>query len=220
MSVGSPTAGTWSSSQWRPDNEFETDRRRSQLAHQADEVCHVIALVGPQRAASPRRPVPLVVHHPGRRLPFGVPVGARGHRVGDQPVPILDQQVSQVRQPRLRIVRPAIQPRVRVGGRGMCVVLARLPAKVAAVPARPAAVLPLKTLLTGPRLDERAVDREMLVRHQPLGAVHHPSKEAASDRLVQQAVAVLRKHRRIPDGLVQFHPDAPAEQQVVVQLLH
>ena len=29
MSVGSPTAGTWSSSQWRPDNEFETDRPRS-----------------------------------------------------------------------------------------------------------------------------------------------------------------------------------------------
>ena len=29
MSVRSPTAGTWSSSQWRPDNEFETDRRRS-----------------------------------------------------------------------------------------------------------------------------------------------------------------------------------------------
>jgi hypothetical protein len=27
MCVGSPTAGTWSSSQWRPDNEFETDRR-------------------------------------------------------------------------------------------------------------------------------------------------------------------------------------------------
>ena len=26
MSVRSPTAGPWSSSQWRPDNEFETDR--------------------------------------------------------------------------------------------------------------------------------------------------------------------------------------------------
>ena len=25
MCVGSPTAGTWSSSQWRPDDEFETD---------------------------------------------------------------------------------------------------------------------------------------------------------------------------------------------------
>ena len=29
MCVGSPTAGTWSSSQWRPDNEFETDRTTS-----------------------------------------------------------------------------------------------------------------------------------------------------------------------------------------------
>ena len=28
MSVRSPTAGPWSSSQWWPDNEFETDRRR------------------------------------------------------------------------------------------------------------------------------------------------------------------------------------------------
>ena len=29
MSVRSPTAGTWFSSQWRPDNEFETDRRHA-----------------------------------------------------------------------------------------------------------------------------------------------------------------------------------------------
>ena len=28
MCGGSPTAGTWSSSQWRPDDGFETDRRR------------------------------------------------------------------------------------------------------------------------------------------------------------------------------------------------
>ena len=27
MSVRSPTAGPWSSSQWRSDNEFETDKR-------------------------------------------------------------------------------------------------------------------------------------------------------------------------------------------------
>jgi hypothetical protein len=25
MCAGSPTVGTWSSSQWRPDDEFETD---------------------------------------------------------------------------------------------------------------------------------------------------------------------------------------------------
>ena len=28
MCVGFPTAGTWSSFQWRPDNEFETDRQK------------------------------------------------------------------------------------------------------------------------------------------------------------------------------------------------
>ena len=32
MSVRSPTAGTWSSSQWRPDNEFETDKALVKLA--------------------------------------------------------------------------------------------------------------------------------------------------------------------------------------------
>ena len=32
MSVRSPTAGTWSSSQWRPDNEFETDRPVARVA--------------------------------------------------------------------------------------------------------------------------------------------------------------------------------------------
>jgi Integrase core domain len=39
--LGSSTAGTWSSSQWRPDNEFETDRRRPRgrgvrTSHQVD----------------------------------------------------------------------------------------------------------------------------------------------------------------------------------------
>src|SRR5712692_7987443 len=33
MYVGSPTAGTLSSSQLRPDNEFETDRARLRLPH-------------------------------------------------------------------------------------------------------------------------------------------------------------------------------------------
>ena len=32
MCVGSPTAGTWSSSQRRPDDEFETDRRGSAIS--------------------------------------------------------------------------------------------------------------------------------------------------------------------------------------------
>ena len=33
MCVGSPTAGTWSSSRWRPDNEFETHRMDVWVLH-------------------------------------------------------------------------------------------------------------------------------------------------------------------------------------------
>jgi hypothetical protein len=39
MCAGSPTAGTWSSSRWRPDNEFETDTR-SNLPQRLKETTH------------------------------------------------------------------------------------------------------------------------------------------------------------------------------------
>ena len=70
-------------------------------------------------------------------------------------------------------------------------------AEVAAV-AVGAAILPLETLLAGPRFDQRAVDREVLVRHQAGGALDHPPEEAPRDLLVQQPVAVLGEHRRRP----------------------
>ena len=50
-----------------------------------------------------------------------------------------------------------------------------------------AAVLPLKTLLARPRLDQRAIDREVLVGHQALRALDDPPEEAARDLLIQQA---------------------------------
>ena len=52
MSVGSPTAGTWSSSQWRPDNEFETDRLRAAAAIVEEAGRHPGRLAGgaPRRA--------------------------------------------------------------------------------------------------------------------------------------------------------------------------
>ena len=38
MCGGSPTAGTWSSSQWRPDNEFETDRQLPDADGEPNEI--------------------------------------------------------------------------------------------------------------------------------------------------------------------------------------
>src|ERR1700680_1397111 len=53
MCAGSPTAGTWSSSQWRPDNEFETDRSKSgpeSPRMEADPVLPRSAVIDPHRA--------------------------------------------------------------------------------------------------------------------------------------------------------------------------
>ena len=52
MSVGSPTAGTWSSSQWRLDNEFETDRREHRPNSRSVQV-HSVATRGSPHIAVP-----------------------------------------------------------------------------------------------------------------------------------------------------------------------
>jgi hypothetical protein len=42
MCVGSPTAGTWSSSQWRPDDEFETDTLQRSPRQNDGRVCRFV----------------------------------------------------------------------------------------------------------------------------------------------------------------------------------
>ena len=76
MSVGSPTAGTWSSSPWRLDNEFEMDRRGSAdraavdggrgplngrlVGHYGPIIPRFASVSGPHpaRRQAPRRPTP------------------------------------------------------------------------------------------------------------------------------------------------------------------
>ena len=79
----------------------------------------------------------------------------------------------------------------------------------------------LKTLLARPRLDQRAVDREVLVGHERLRpARRRAGRSCRAMSCVQQPVAILREHRRRPDRLVHRQADEPAEQKVVVELLH
>ena len=82
-----------------------------------------------------------------RRLAFGEPIGDARLRVHDQPVAILHQQVPQIRQARLRVVRLPIQPGVGIRGRRMRVVLPVVSPEVAAI-AVGVTAFPLKTLLT------------------------------------------------------------------------
>ena len=84
------------------------------------------------------------------------------------------------------------------------------------------AVLRLKTLHGGPRLDQGAVDREVLVRQQRLDRRVRQDRGHDLARHVggQQPVAVLAEHRGDPDRVVDAEPDEPPEQQVVIHLLH
>lgn len=87
---------------------------------------------------------------------------------------------------------------------------------------RRARVLPLKALETRPRLEQRAIDREVLVGQQrglPRLAEHR-IKERTRDIAAQQPIAAFGEDRRRPDSLVQPEANEPAKQNAVVDLLH
>ena len=79
-----------------------------------------------------------------------------------------------------------------------------------------------EALLTGPRLRQRPVDSEMLGRLRALtvGEDQDGLKEGGCNVPVEQPVLILRKGRRRLHRIIQAQTDEPAEQPVVVQLLH
>ncbi len=82
------------------------------------------------------------------------------------------------------------------------------------------AVLFLKTFLAGPGFDQRAIHREVFIRHIPPRLFPHALEKHSRHFLIQQPLAILAEHRVIPHRFVHFHAHEPAEQQVVVELLH
>ena len=80
----------------------------------------------------------------------------------------------------------------------------------------------LHALMAGPGLQERPVHGKVLgrdeVRCARLG--QNRREKGLGDVALEQPVPVLGKHGRIPDGIVHGQPNEPAEQEVVVQLLH
>ena len=127
---------------------------------------------------------------------------------------------------------PAVEPGVRIGGRGVRVVAPPLAVEVALGVAPTARVarrrsiaafrLGLEALHASEGLDQRAIDREVLVREQrpDRGLAQHRLEQPRGDVPVEQPVAVLREHRDVPDRIFDAEADEPAEQQVVLKLLH
>jgi len=105
-----------------------------------------------------------------------------------------------VTEDRRRVVALAKGARVGIGRTRVGVVATRLAFPVglgiAPTPSRPlivAAVLRPKALLARPRLNQRAVDREMFLRQQPaaIGQMQHLSKEPFDHLMRQQPIAIL-----------------------------
>ena len=176
-------------------------------------------------AAPPRRLDAALDHHQ-RGLTFGGSGGWGRVHIDDQPVPVLGQGVRGVAQKR-HAAALARQQGLGVGARNMRRVRALLAPEVdlriaALVWSRRLirAVARGHALVRGPRPQQRAVDAEVLIGHQlgPFGDRHHTAEELAHHALLEQAIAVGRERRVIPDRLVQRQPDEPAVHHVEVDM--
>ena len=84
------------------------------------------------------------------------------------------------------------------------------------------AIFAPKALHRGPGLDQGSIHREMIVREQLLdpGLVEHRDHELHRHIAFEQPFAVLGEDRCVPDRRIHRQADKPAEQQIIVKLLH
>jgi hypothetical protein len=135
--------------------------------------------------------------------------------------------VPEVDQLGLFAVALPIQLCIRVGRRGVNVIpppfTAEIDGRIAGVVVRRGAALVTRpeTFQARPRLQLRAVDREVLVGEQPGGPRlrEHRIEELGGDVAGQQPIPILREDRRMPDGLIHTQAHEPPKEQVVLELL-
>ena len=134
-----------------------------------DEARHIVALVCSDRAARRRAGL----QQQCRRLAFGGPRRVGRTDVGDEPMPIIQQHVAQIRQLRLLPLALPMQHRLRISRRLVRVVAPPLAVEVdRGIPgviggrAR-RGVQASEALQAGPGFQLRPVHREMLFHQQP-----------------------------------------------------
>ena len=171
-----------------------------------DEGGSVVGLVSAHRlvACAGRR-----LQHRQRRRWLRHPGGLRQAYVHHQAAAVLHHQIPGERQLGSFAVGLARQLGIRIGGRGVRLVRALLLAEVAFAVVSGCrwfvvAVLAAEAFHAGPRLDQRAVDREMFIRQQRLDSrqVQHRGHERRHDLALQRPVVVVVEHRRRPNRIV------------------
>jgi hypothetical protein len=150
------------------------DRRRAAICvlrhvgrhfHRAEFVDEILGVIGFVGAQGDRlRPVGAWLDHMQRRNPLGVAIGRRQTGVDQKAVAVLHQRMPHETELGL-LARPlAVEPGLRIGGRGVRVVRSllaveiRLPVPAATSAGRFVGILPLEAFHRRPSFDQRAVD--------------------------------------------------------------
>ena len=177
-------------------------RRDIHAAQGAHVISAIIGLVLAHRDA-PATWSGLAFEHRLGSTPFGCAVGLRNYPCDGKTIAVLHDDMPHVAQPRLATASLAIKLGIRVAGRGMSVVLAALAMEVGTVVAL-VTILRLETLVRRPSLDQRAIDREMIVRQQrpDLRVIKQLGHELLQHLTALQAFPVLGESRRIPHPIV------------------
>ena len=161
------------------------------------------------------------------RHALGMPVSPGQASADHKARAVLHQGVPHEAELRLLASALAVEPRVRVGGRGMGRVGARLAPEVRLriAPARGRRLI--RTLLgpealhRGPCLDQGAVNREVLGGQQALdpGLDQDGGEELNGDVAIEQAVAILGEGGVVPGRIIDPKPHKPPEEKVVFEPL-
>jgi hypothetical protein len=193
----------------------------------AHQVPGVVPLVRPHRP--PVTAPTLPAEQLKRGLPFRIP-RRRGERdLGDQAVAVLHEHMAPVGELGLLGVALPRQPRLWIGRRGMGGVAAllppvvdvRVPAAASGTPRTLIVILRPEALERGPGLEQRAVDGEVMARHElaPLGLRDHRGEEPVGHLVLENSVAVLGEAGGVEGHLLDVHVEEPLEEQVVLEAL-
>src|SRR5258706_7449775 len=196
------------------------------IAEIPDELPRVVALVCSDGDLMDARDA---LDHLHGHLSLGSSCRQARLRIGYQAIGVLRQDVSRVGELRAAVIALAVQARIRIGLRAVRLVAALLTAKVHARVAGiivsrpfPRSLNRLKALLAGPRLQQRAINSEVLLGHQasPLSFLDDLCQKFTGDIPSKEAVPVLAERRGVPHRVVHRQPYKPPKQQVVIELLH
>src|SRR6266496_2974224 len=203
-------------------------RRHLAAAQISDKVFRVVSFVSAQRHT---RLLRSLLDQRQRCFSFRSPTGNGQGRIHHQAVAILHKHVSLKGEFRFAALGLLKQSEIRVSGRLMRFIRAFLAMEVhrriawvirLVVTVTPRLILRLETFQARPALDHGSIHGEMFVRQQLFGARHikHRREELFGDFTLQQAIAVLAESGRVPNLVVHVQAHEPAEQHVVLQLLH